>query len=132
MAGLLALTLFVDNPLFAVPMVSFAWLLVLREKGYWAIALPVFLVSNATFFLYPGVWTGFVAISSMIVFAAIPARRRVMGKWTLASKDGTWSTWWLPRNSVEDIGAVVGDASTHLIVVVGLVLFIGIAATVGF
>ena len=129
--GLLGVALFVDDPLFVVPMVSFVWLLVLREKGYWVYALPVFLASNAAFFVYPGVWTGFVAIASMILFSVVPARRRVMGKWAVASKDGLWSTWWLPRNSVEDIGAVVGDASVHLIVLVGLVLFVGIALTVG-
>jgi hypothetical protein len=123
----LVIALVGSSPLWAVPMIASLWMFVLKEKGYLNIAAPLFFATSVIFAVSPGPATGAVAILPLILLSGLlPARRRGLdGRWRLASKDGTLKNWFLPAGPNEDIGAITGDASIHLIIVGVAIIIIG-------
>jgi hypothetical protein len=126
--AILAAALLVDDGVLLVaPTVAFLWLLVIGYKGYLHYGLPLFAITTAIYVLWPEPITATVLLWSMILLACLPARRKVEGRWQVAGRDGRFKNWLLPAGPDEDIGAFTGDASIHLMVILGLAVTIGLA-----
>jgi hypothetical protein len=125
--ALLAVAIFVDDgAVLIAPLIGFSWLLTIGYKGYLRYGLPVFLVTLAVYVVSPEPWTAIILLGSMVLLACLPARRMIEGKWKLAAKDHRILNWFLPASAEEDIGAITGDASIHLMVVIGGAMIIGL------